>query len=101
MIIANSLKDWVKRYWLWVVIGGLIILVILVKLLPTGDRGMLKQLHKAERKAIDLLKAKREELTDLETTMDNRLLELKRIREIEDEFDKAKALAEFTNKAKK
>lgn len=100
--MANSIGDWFKRYWILLVLVGLVTLgFILWAVLPAGDKGALKVLKDAEEGVKKLKNKKAKELKVLDEEMDERVGELMEIKAINDEDERLKRLAEFGNRRKR
>ena len=96
--MANTWGDWLKRYWVWILVGVALLCVMFAALFPTGDKGALKILKDAEDKAKKLKDEKEQELAEITKEMDARVDELMEIKAIEDEDERLKRLAEFANR---
>lgn len=96
--MANSLADWLRRYWVWLVLGGATLLGVLIWLAPTGNKGALKALKEAEEGVKKLKKQKAEELEAIDKKLESNIQELVEIKKIPDEQERLKRLAEFANR---
>lgn len=99
--MANGLRDWFRRYWLYLVIAAITLLVIVLWLLPTGSAPGLKIIQETEEEVKKLKGAKKLELEILDTEMEERTQELVTIKSIDDEDERLKQLAEFSNKRRR
>lgn len=99
--MANGFGDWLKRYWLWLVVAALAILGVLAYwFFVTGNKEPLKILKEAEEGIKKLKDEKAIELKALEKEMDARTQNLIDIKSIKDEDERLTALAAFANKRK-
>ena len=99
--MANSLGDWFRRYWLYLAIVGIVILVIIFWLLPTGEAPGLKIIKEAEEEIKKLKGAKDLELEMLAVEMEEHTQELLKIKAIDDEDERLKQLADFANRRRR
>ena len=99
--MANSAWDWLRRYWLWLLLLGVSVVVFLVYLLPTGSKGALKIVQETEQKLKALKDQRTKELAEIDQAMATKIDELARIKNIKDTQERLKALAEFANKRKR
>ena len=97
---ANTAWDWLKKWWLWLVLGAAAILFILSRLLPTTSKGKPELLQKAKDEAKDAKDDAAKTLEEHNKEMDKRQEELDKIKAITNEAARLQALADFANRHK-
>jgi len=96
---ANTTMDWLKRWGLWILIGLAVVLWLLAKLLPS-PKGKPEILQKAKEEAQAIKDNLAKELKEHAGQMQANHDELERIKKIQNEAERLKALADFANKKK-
>ena len=93
---ANTFWDFLKRWWLWIllILAGAVYLI--VKLLPRRSKRDL--FVQAKQQAGELKDQAAKKLDGLKTEMKARRTELTEIKRIDDEAERLKALADFANR---
>ena len=93
---ANTFWDWMKRWGLWILVVLAGALYLLVKLLPRRSKRDL--FVQAKQQAGELKDQATKKLGELKSEMKDRRKELDGIKEIDDEAERLKALADFANR---
>lgn len=100
--MANTAGDWFNRYWLVLLVVGLVILGFIAwAVFPTADKGALKVLKEAEEGVKKMKAEKSKELEVLIEEMEEHIDTLMEIKSIKDEDERLQRLADFGNKRKK
>ena len=92
---ANTLGDWVRRYWLWILVVGVLLLFGVVYMLPSLRRSERDSLLGKVRALRDETS---EKLWDHKVAMADRQNELDEINAIPIERVRLKALADYANR---
>lgn len=99
--MANSIGDWLKRYWVWAAVVFLgLVAFLATALFPTGNSGPLKALKEAEEAAKTMRDAKAAELKSIDEKLETNIHELLEIKSIMDEEERLKQLAAFGNRSR-
>lgn len=96
-MLANTIKDWLKRYWLWLLLIGAIVIYALSLLLPRSNKKesiLTETLEKAQK----LKEERANQHQAIVEEMNQRVDELVEIKAISDEDERLKKLAEFANR---
>lgn len=99
-VAANGIGAWLKKWWLWIIIGFSAFAIFVFKWLskPVEKGGILDRAHKgAERK----WKEADKQLEDHNEKMQEQRDDLKEIKLIEDEDERLSQLADFANRDRK
>lgn len=96
-MLANTIKDWLKRYWLWLLLIGAIVIYALSLLLPKSNKKE-SILTETKQKAEDIKAKTAAQHQAIVEEMDKRVGELMEIKAISDEDERLKKLAEFANR---
>jgi len=94
---ANTWKDWLKKWWLWIVAGATILIFIISRLIPTV-KGKPEVLQKAKEGADTIKTGAGEALTTHNKEMTERKEELEKIKSIPDQDKRMQALADYANR---
>lgn len=95
--MANGLQDWFKRYWLWILLLGALVIFAVSCLFPkTSDKSNI--LNETKEKAKKLKDERAQEHKAIVEEMEGRINELIEIKAIKDEDERLKRLAEFANR---
>lgn len=96
-MMANGLQEWLKRYWLWILLIGAMVIFALTCLFPsTKDKTNI--LNETKEKAKKLKDELAQEHKVIAEEMEARTNELIEIKAISDEDERLKRLAEFANR---
>jgi len=98
VVVPNPPGAWLKRYWLWIVLGLAIAIFVVSRLLPT-PKGKPELLQKAKDDAGKIHEAAAKELETHAAKMEANEREFAEIEKISDEEKRLQALAEFANRS--
>jgi len=98
--MANSIWTWLKKYWLYIVLGLLLVLYVITRILPGGrdEEAKKKTLAKIKQGAEKIKKKHDEAIKKHNDEMKKKREELDEIKAIEDEDERMAKLAEFANR---
>lgn len=92
--MANSIRDWLRRYWLWLLLVGGFVTMAVLRLWPRTNQkaevAKIKvQIHRDQW---------RHERDVLEDQMEARIKELIAIQDIKDPWERRRRLVEYSNR---
>ena len=98
-MLANPVKSWFKRYWLWFLLAIAAIIYVFTLLLPKPKTDEKESIFKnAQNKAKKIKEDREKEHAAMIKGMKKRTQELTEIKAIKNEDERLKKLAEFANK---
>lgn len=98
IVVPNPPGAWLKRYWLWIVLGLAFVIFVVSRLLPTS-KGKPEVLEKAKAEADKIHDVAAKELEKHAAKMEANEREFAEIEKISDEEKRLQALAEFANRS--
>lgn len=97
VIKANTLKDWLKKYSLWLLLGLVILIWALSMLIPSPSTKE-STLKKAKKAISDIKDTTKKNLDEHNKKMKANKQELDAIKAIPDEKERLQKLADFANR---